>query len=95
MRNQRLVARRKFFNRFFLMLSVGAAGFGLVWLAFILSSLFFNGFSALNSQVFTQITPPPGEKGGLMNAIVGSVMMSALAVLVGTPIGLLAGTYLA
>jgi phosphate transport system permease protein len=95
MRNQRLVARRKFFNRFFLLLSVGAAGFGLVWLAFILSSLFYNGFSALNSQVFTQITPPPGEKGGLMNAIVGSVMMSALAVLAGTPIGLLAGTYLA
>jgi phosphate transport system permease protein len=95
MKNQRLVARRKFFNRFFLLLSVGAAGFGLVWLGFILSSLFFNGFSALNSQVFTQITPPPGEKGGLMNAIVGSVMMSALAVLVGTPIGLLAGTYLA
>jgi phosphate transport system permease protein len=95
MRNERLVARRKFFNRFFLLLSVGAAGFGLVWLAFILSSLFYNGFSAINHDVFTQITPPPGEKGGLMNAIVGSVMMSALAVIAGTPIGLLAGTYLA
>jgi phosphate transport system permease protein len=95
MRNERLVARRKFFNRFFLLLSVGAAGFGLVWLAFILSSLFYNGFSAINSKVFTEITPPPGSNGGLSNAIVGSLMMSTLAVLAGTPIGLLAGTYLA
>jgi phosphate transport system permease protein len=95
MKNQRLVARRKFFNRFFLFLSVGAAGFGLVWLAFILSALFYNGFAAINSRVFTEITPPPGSDGGLSNAIVGSIMMSAIAVAAGAPIGLLAGTYLA
>ncbi|HUO88675.1 MAG TPA: phosphate ABC transporter permease PstA [Rhizomicrobium sp.] len=95
MKNQRLVGRRKFFNRFFLLLSVGAAAFGLVWLGFILSSLFYNGFSAINPKVFTEITPPPGSDGGLSNAIVGSVMMSTLAVAAGAPIGLLAGTYLA
>jgi len=94
-KNQGLIARRKLANRFFILLSVAAAGFGLVWLALILYSLFYNGFSAINPQVFTEITPPPGEKGGLINAIVGSVIMSTMAVLAGTPLGLLAGTYLA
>jgi phosphate transport system permease protein len=94
-KNQGLIARRKFVNRFFLLLSVGAAAFGLVWLGFILSALFYNGFSAINGKVFTEITPPPGADGGLSNAIVGSVMMSMIAVAAGTPLGLLAGTYLA
>lgn len=94
-KNQGLIARRKLANRFFLFLSVGAAGFGLIWLALILYSLFYNGFSAINPKVFTEITPPPGEDGGLINAIVGSVLMSVVAVLGGTPLGLLAGTYLA
>ncbi len=95
MKNQGLIARRKFANRFFILLSIAAAGFGLVWLALILYSLFYNGFSSINPKVFTEITPPPGEDGGLINAIVGSLIMSALAVLGGTPLGLLAGTYLA
>jgi phosphate transport system permease protein len=60
-----------------------------------LTALFYNGFSAINPKVFTEITPPPGDNGGLANAIVGSVMMSAIAVAAGTPLGLLAGTYLA
>jgi phosphate transport system permease protein len=94
-KNQGLIARRKFLNRFFLLLSTGATAFGLIWLGFILTALFYNGFSAINPKVFTEITPPPGDNGGLSNAIVGSVMMSVIAVAVGTPLGLLAGTYLA
>jgi phosphate transport system permease protein len=94
-KNQGLIARRKFVNRFFLLLSVGAAAFGLVWLGFILTALFYNGFSAISGKVFTEITPPPGADGGLANAIVGSLMMSMIAVAAGTPLGLLAGTYLA
>ncbi len=95
MKSTALIGRRKLANRFFLLLSVGAAGFGLVWLALILYSLFYNGFSAINPKVFTEITPPPGEDGGLINAITGSVLMSLLAVIGGTPLGILAGTYLA
>ena len=77
------------------MLSVAAAIFGLIWLGFILGSLLSQGVAALSPTLFTQSTPPPGSQGGLANAILGSVLMSVLAVLVGTPIGLFAGTYLA
>ncbi|HEY0301728.1 MAG TPA: phosphate ABC transporter permease PstA [Rhizomicrobium sp.] len=90
-----LMIRRKLWNRFFLTLAVGAAGFGLIWLGFILGALFYNGFAGLSAKVFTEITPPPGEDGGLSNAIVGSIMMSVVAVAAGTPLGILAGTYLA
>jgi phosphate transport system permease protein len=93
--NRILYARRRATNALFIALSVGAAIFGLVWLAFILAALLTEGFSALSPALFTQSTPPPGEAGGLLNAIIGSVMMSTLAVMVGTPIGVLAGTYLA
>jgi len=93
--NRRIYKRRKRSNGMWLMLSTGAALFGLIWLALILYALFYNGFSGLNTDVFTKMTPPPGESGGLANAIVGSLIMSALAVVAGTPIGLLAGTYLA
>lgn len=93
--NRGLYARRRFRNRVFLALSVAAAGFGIGWLALILGSLVVNGTVALDATVFTQITLSPGEHGGLANAIIGSVIMSALAVFVGTPIGILAGTYLA
>ena len=93
--NTAIYARRKILNGFFLLLSVLAAGFGLVWLGFILSALFVNGFEAISPKLFLEMTPPPGENGGLANAILGSVMMSGLAVLAGTPIGLFAGTYLA
>jgi phosphate transport system permease protein len=95
MKNRALIARRKVANRMFLSLSVVAAGFGLVWLAFILGELFYNGFEALSPKIFTEMTPAPGESGGLANAIFGSVMMSAAAVAAGTPLGILAGTYLA
>jgi len=93
--NKALYIRRKLWNGFFLLLSVLAAGFGLIWLGFILGALFYNGFAALSSKLFLEMTPPPGEDGGLANAILGSVMMSALAVAAGTPLGLFAGTYLA
>src|SRR5262249_47974855 len=78
----------------FMGLSVAATLFGLSWLAIILGTLLYEGFTGLNLAVFTESTPPPGSTGGLLNAIVGSVMMSAFAVAVGTPLGILAGTYL-
>jgi phosphate transport system permease protein len=90
-----LIFRRKLWNRFFLAMSIFAAGFGLVWLGFILGSLFYNGFSGISPKVFAEMTPPPGSDGGLANAIFGSIIMSVLAVAAGTPIGLMAGTYLA
>ena len=93
--NRRIYRKRKGWNGIFLTLSTLAAGFGLIWLALILYSLFYNGFNGISLKVFTEMTPPPGQDGGLANAIFGSVVMSGLAVAAGTPIGLLAGTYLA
>lgn len=93
--NQSLYFRRRLANTLFIALSLGAALFGLVWLAFILWELLANGLAALGPHLFTQSTPPPGTPGGLANAIFGSVIMSLAAVAVGTPIGILAGTYLA
>ena len=77
-------------------LCVGAALFGVTWLALILFTLFWNGLAGLGLQVFTQNTPPPGStEGGLLNAIVGSVIMTVIGVGIGAPLGLFAGTYLA
>ncbi|MBN9570779.1 MAG: phosphate ABC transporter permease PstA [Alphaproteobacteria bacterium] len=90
-----LYLRRKAINGAFLTLSAGAELFGLVWLGFILFELIVEGIGGLGPQVFTEMTPPPGSDGGLLNAIAGSIIMSALAVAAGTPIGILAGTYLA
>lgn len=75
--------------------SYGATGIGLAGLAMILGVLFWEGFSGLSLAVFTEMTPPPGSAGGLLNAIVGSILMTVIAILIGTPIGMLAGTYLA
>ena len=69
--------------------------FGLGWLALILGTLVYEGFSGIDLAIFTESTPPPGAMGGLLNAIFGSLMMSTFAVLLGTPIGIFAGTYLA
>ncbi len=87
--------RRRLRNRFFLSLSVVATAFGLSWLALILGTLLYEGFSSIDLALFVQSTPPPGSIGGLLNAILGSLMMSSFAVLVGTPLGIFAGTYLA
>jgi phosphate transport system permease protein len=78
------------------LLCLGAALFGVTWLALILFTLFYNGLAGLNLQVFTQNTPPPGStEGGLLNAITGSIIMTAIGVGIGAPLGLFAGTYLA
>src|SRR6185295_13654858 len=90
-----LYSRRLLRNRIWLSLSVGAAAFGLVWLILILSTLIWNGLAGLNFSVFTEMTPPPGGNGGLLNPIIGSLIMTVLAVLIGTPVGILAGTYMA
>jgi phosphate transport system permease protein len=90
-----MYSRRLNKNRLWLGLSMGAAGFGLMWLVLILGTLVWNGVSGLSVSVFTQMTPPPGSNGGLLNPIVGSLIMTVLAVLIGTPIGILAGTYMA
>jgi phosphate transport system permease protein len=76
-------------------LCVLAAGIGLSVLAIILGALLYRGFSGLSLRVFTQMTPPPGEDGGLLNAIAGSLIMTVIAVIIGTPIGIFAGTYMA
>ena len=77
-------------------LCFGAALFGVTWLALILFTLFYNGLAGINLQLFTQNTPPPGSTdGGLLNAIVGSVIMTVIGVGIGAPLGLFAGTYLA
>ena len=90
-----IYARRRLTNRIFLGLSVAAMGFGLGWLGLILGVLFYRGLEGLDLALFLESTPPPGEMGGLLNAIVGSLFMTSGAVIVGTPIGILAGTYLA
>jgi phosphate transport system permease protein len=76
-------------------LAYGATLFGLGWLVLILGVLLWEGFSGLSLSVFTEMTPPPGAAGGLLNPIVGSAMLTVLAVAIGTPIGILAGTYMA
>jgi phosphate transport system permease protein len=76
-------------------MSVGATLFGLTWLVVILGVLLWKGFSGLSLDVFTQMTPPPGAAGGLLNPIVGSLVLTFIAVAIGTPLGILAGTYMA
>jgi phosphate transport system permease protein len=90
-----LYAGRKRHNTIATALAWAAAAFGLGWLILILGVLVYEGIGGLSLSVFTENTPPPGSAGGLLNAIMGSVVMTALAVLIGTPIGILAGTYMA
>ena len=90
-----LYARRRLVNSIALTIATAAAGFGLVWLVWILATLIYNGISAINLQIFTEMTPPPGDKGGLLNAIFGSIVLTIGATVLSTPIGMLAGTYLA
>lgn len=90
-----LYLRRRIINSIGLGVSVLAMLFGLFWLGWILWTLLEHGIPGLGMHLFTQTTPPPGSSGGLINAIFGSVMMVILATFIGTPIGILAGTYLA
>jgi len=76
-------------------LALAATAFGLGWLVLVLGALLWKGFSGLSPAVFTQMTPPPGASGGLLNPIIGSLILTVLAVAIGTPVGILAGTYMA
>ena len=87
--------KRLFVNRFNLAMSLGTMAFGMAFLLWILTVLFTNGFAALKPSLFTEMTPPPGAAGGLLNAIFGSVVIVGVATFVSTPIGILAGIYLA
>ena len=90
-----LYRKRLLTNRIGLFLSMMAMVVGLAILAWILFTLLIKGFGALNLAVFTQMTPPPGESGGLLNAIVGSLLMVGVAILIAVPVGVMAGIYLA
>jgi len=87
--------RRRRVNAAMLFISGLTMAFGLFWLAWILLTLLHQGLGALSATLFTLNTPPPGSNGGLANAIAGSLVMATMATLIGTPVGILAGTYLA
>ncbi|HEU0062091.1 MAG TPA: phosphate ABC transporter permease PstA [Hyphomicrobiaceae bacterium] len=91
----KLYARRRRRNAIAMSLSLVATAIGLGWLVLILGALLWQGLSGVSLKVFTEMTPPPGSDGGLLNPIFGSLMMTGLAVLIGTPVGILAGTYMA
>ncbi len=88
-------ARRKRVNALALTLSLAAMAFGLFWLTWILVETMRLGIDGLTMDTLTQMTPPPMDAGGLANAIVGSLMMVGLATVIGTPVGVMAGIYLA
>jgi ABC-type phosphate transport system permease subunit len=90
-----LYAARRRRNVIAMCLSLTATALGLGWLVLILGALLWQGFSGLSLSVFTEMTPPPGGAGGLLNPIFGSLILTVLAVMIGTPIGILAGTYMA
>src|SRR5450432_229695 len=87
--------RRLLVNRFNLAMALVAMAFGMMFLLWILATLFLRGFEAFAPAMFTRMTPPPGSDGGLLNAIFGSFLMVFVATLISTPIGILAGIYLA
>ncbi|WP_127903234.1 phosphate ABC transporter permease PstA [Solirhodobacter olei] len=89
-----IASRRYRRNRIAMVLSAGAAGIGLFFLAAILWTLLWKGLGAIRPSIFLQMTPPPGSNGGLGNAIFGSLAMTFVSILIATPIGILAGTYL-
>lgn len=91
----KLYTRRRIANALGLTISVLAMVFGLFWLCWILYTLILRGLPSLTPDIFMKMTPPPGDSGGLLNAIAGSLMMTVFGTLIGTPIGILAGTYLA
>src|ERR1700732_1280318 len=91
----KLYAARRRRNQIAMGLSLAATVIGLGWLVLILGTLLWKGFSGLSLAVFTEMTPPPGSSGGLLNPIFGSLVLTILAVIIGTPIGILAGTYMA
>jgi phosphate transport system permease protein len=91
----RLYRKRRLINGFNLTAAVLCTAFGLFWLVWILWTTLMHGLGAMKLALFTEMTPPPGADGGLLNAFFGSAVMSLLAIVIGTPIGIAAGTYLA
>src|SRR6516162_2279619 len=94
MNSSHYAARRRR-NGIMLSLSLAATLLGLGWLIVILFVLLWEGLSGLSLAVFTEMTPPPGATGGLLNPIGGSLIVTILAMVIGTPVGILAGTYMA
>ena len=92
--NEALVRRRKALDQFVVAVAMIMTVLALAWLFLILWGLLVNGINAINLGLFTETTPPPGSKGGLNNAIIGSLMLTAVAMAIALPIGILAGTYL-
>ncbi|MBW8785269.1 MAG: phosphate ABC transporter permease PstA [Novosphingobium sp.] len=92
---ERIIWRRQALNLVVMVLASAATLFGLVWLVWLLWTTVTEGMAALSPKLLTQMTPPPGAEGGLANAFVGSLLIVTLGTLIGTPIGILAGTYLA
>ena len=93
--SDRLYRNRRIKNAVAIVLSGLSAAFGLFWLIWILWTTLKTGLAAMKPELFTEMTPPPGADGGLANALFGSLVMSVVAILIGTPIGVAAGTYLA
>ncbi len=93
--NNPIYRRRVWVNRCNMAMSMATMAFGMVFLIWILITLFSKSLTAFGPQLFTQMTPPPGSDGGLANAIFGSVMMVGASVLIATPVGIMAGIYLA
>jgi phosphate transport system permease protein len=90
-----LARRRKITNAISLGLATAATLFGLFWLAWILGTTLVEGFSAISPRLITEMTPPPGSAGGLLNALYGSAIMIVMSIVLGTPVGVMAGTWLA
>ena len=90
-----ILIRRRAVDALAFLFASGATLCGLFWLFWILWTTFRQGLGAINLALFTQMTPPPGSAGGLLNAFYGSVVMILLAVVIGAPLGVAAGTYLA
>lgn len=90
-----IMLRRRLVDLVVLLFACGATLFGIVWLLWILWTTFAQGAAALSPALLTQMTPPPGQSGGLLNAFYGSAVMVLLAVLIGAPLGIAAGTYIA
>jgi phosphate transport system permease protein len=93
--NAALYRRRRRRSRMAMTLCLVATAFGLTWLVLVLMTLILKGVEGLSVGVFTQMTPPPGNAGGLLNPIAGSLLMTVLGVFFGAPLGILAGTYMA
>jgi phosphate transport system permease protein len=90
-----LYTRRRLINAFNLFVSFLTMAIGLFWLGWILWTLLRFGFDGISIKMFTEMTPPPGSDGGLLNALFGSLLMTVMATLIGTPVGIMAGIYLA